>query len=112
MNSSKVAGYLFALGAGATWGTTGVLSIALFHGGQDITGIGFWRVSLGVAGLLLYGLFFHREIFKVDLKGFLLIFGVERSFIVAVSSRSPTRSPSPGPVWRARPRSCTSHPSW
>ena len=41
MNKTRIAGYLFALGAGATWGTTGVLSTALFHGGQDITGIGF-----------------------------------------------------------------------
>ncbi|HWZ29393.1 MAG TPA: EamA family transporter [Gemmatimonadales bacterium] len=82
MNRSKVAGYLFALGAGATWGTTGVLSTALYSHGQDITGIGFWRVSLGVAGLLIYGLF-HLEMFKVDLKGFLLIFGVG-GFLVAI----------------------------
>jgi drug/metabolite transporter (DMT)-like permease len=82
VNRSKVAGYLFALGAGATWGTTGVLSTALYSHGQDITGIGFWRVSLGVAGLLFYGLF-HLEMFKVDLKGFLLIFGVG-GFLVAI----------------------------
>lgn len=82
MNRSRVAGYLFALGAGATWGTTGVLSTALYHHGQDITGIGFWRVSLGVVGLLIYGLF-HREIFKVDWKGLLLV-GAGGGFLVAV----------------------------
>ncbi|HYK12310.1 MAG TPA: EamA family transporter [Gemmatimonadales bacterium] len=82
MNKSRIAGYLFALGAGATWGTTGVLSTALFHGGQDITGIGFWRVSVGVLGLLIYGLF-HPEMFKVDLKGLLLVFG-GGGFLVAV----------------------------
>ena len=74
MNRTRVAGYLFALAAGATWGTTGVLSTALFHQGQDITGIGFWRVSLGVAGLVVYGLL-HPEMFQVDLKGWLLVFG-------------------------------------
>jgi drug/metabolite transporter (DMT)-like permease len=78
-----MAGYFFALAAGATWGTTGVLSTALYHQGEDITGIGFWRVSLGVAGLLIYGLFFHRELFKVDLKGLLLI-GAGGGFLVAV----------------------------
>ncbi|HKV72304.1 MAG TPA: EamA family transporter [Gemmatimonadales bacterium] len=75
MNRTRVAGYLFALGAGATWGTTGVLSTALFHAGQDITGIGFWRVSVGVVGLFLYMLFFHPDLLKADLKGWLLVFG-------------------------------------
>ncbi|HEX4562273.1 MAG TPA: EamA family transporter [Gemmatimonadales bacterium] len=74
MNRTRVAGYLFALAAGATWGTTGVLSTALFHGGQDITGIGFWRVSVGVLGLVIYGVL-HPEMLKVDLKGWLLVFG-------------------------------------
>lgn len=83
MNKSRIAGYLFALGAGATWGTTGVLSTALFHGGQDITGIGFWRVSTGVVGLFFYMLFFHPDLLKVDLKGWLLVFG-GGGFLVAV----------------------------
>ena len=82
MNKTRIAGYLFALGAGATWGTTGVLSTALFHGGQDITGIGFWRVSVGVLGLLIYGLF-HPDLFRVDLKGWLVVFG-GGGFLVAV----------------------------
>lgn len=83
MNKSRIAGYLFALGAGATWGTTGVLSTALFHAGQDITGIGFWRVSVGVLGLFLYMLVFHPDLLKVDLKGWLLVFG-GGGFLVAV----------------------------
>ena len=82
MNRSRVAGYLLALGAGATWCTTGVLSTALYHQGEDITGIGFWRVSLGVLGLLIYGLF-HRDLFKVDLKGWLLI-GAGGGLLVAI----------------------------
>jgi len=83
VNRSRVAGYLFALAAGATWGTTGVLSTALFHAGQDITGIGFWRVSVGVLGLFLYMLAFHPDLLKADLRGWLLVFG-GGGFLVAV----------------------------
>jgi len=39
--TSRFAGYLFALGAGAVWGTTGPLSTALYAEGGTITGIGF-----------------------------------------------------------------------
>lgn len=83
MNKSRIAGYLFALGAGATWGTTGVLSTALFHAGQEITGIGFWRVSVGVVGLFLYMALFHPDLLKTDLKGWLVVFG-GGGFLVAV----------------------------
>lgn len=79
---SRLAGYLFALGAGATWGTTGPLSTALYHEGGAITGIGFWRVGLGVAGLALYGLF-HRDLFKIDLKGW-LVMGAGGGLLVAL----------------------------
>ena len=79
---SRLAGYLFALGAGATWGTTGPLSTALYHEGGAITGIGFWRVGLGVVGLALYGLF-HRDLFKIDLKGW-LIMGAGGGLLVAL----------------------------
>ncbi|HEY6783770.1 MAG TPA: DMT family transporter, partial [Gemmatimonadales bacterium] len=83
MNKTRIAGYLFALGAGATWGTTGPLTTALFHGGEDITGIGFWRVSVGVVGLFFYILLFHPDLLRVDLKGWLLVFG-GGGFLVAV----------------------------
>src|SRR5207245_9848108 len=49
--SSRVIGYLCALGAGSVWGTTGPLSTKLYADGAAITGIGFWRLPLGPAGL-------------------------------------------------------------
>jgi len=70
--STRLAGYAFALAAGAVWGTTGPLSTALYREGQAITGIGFWRLVLGCAGLLVYGLF-HRELFRVERKAWLLV---------------------------------------
>lgn len=80
---SRIAGYLFALGAGAVWGTTGPLSKALYAEGADITGIGFWRVLLGAAGLALYGLFFNRDLFRVDRRG-LLVVGLGGGALVAL----------------------------
>jgi len=74
--SSRIVGYLCALGAGAVWGTTGPLSTKLYAEGAAITGIGFWRLILGTAGLALWALLFHREIFKVDRKGLLLMGGL------------------------------------
>jgi len=71
--SSRVAGYAFAVGAGALWGTTGPLSTALYAQGEAITGIGFWRVCLGTVALALYGLLFRRELFRVDRWGLLLV---------------------------------------
>ena len=70
---SRLAGYLFALGAGAVWGTTGPLSTALYAEGATLTGIGFWRVLLGVVALALWGLLDHRGLFSVDRKGWLVV---------------------------------------
>lgn len=75
-------GYLFALAAGALWGTTGPLSTALYAEGVEVTGVGFWRVLLATAGFLLYGAF-RRELFRVDAFGLLLIGGIGGA-IVAV----------------------------
>lgn len=70
---SRVAGYAFALGAGALWGTTGPLSTALYKEGEAITGIGFWRILIGTAALAAYALLFRRDLFKVDRRGLLLV---------------------------------------
>jgi drug/metabolite transporter (DMT)-like permease len=70
---SRTAGYLFAIAAGATWGTTGPLSTALYKEGGHLTQVGFWRVMLAVAGFAMYGLLFHRQLFKIDKRGLLLI---------------------------------------
>lgn len=70
---SRVAGYAFALGAGALWGTTGPLSTALYKEGEAITGIGFWRVLLGTLAVAAYALVFRRDLFKVDRRGLLLV---------------------------------------
>ena len=74
--TNRIVGYICALGAGAVWGTTGPLSTKLYAEGAAITGIGFWRLILGTAGLALWALLFHREIFKVDRKGLLLMGGL------------------------------------
>src|SRR5436309_6873145 len=68
----RLAGYLFALAAGAVWGTTGPLSTALYRAGEAITGIGFWRLALGVAGLLVYGVF-RPQLFRIDRTAWLLV---------------------------------------
>ena len=81
--SSRVIGYLCALGAGAVWGTTGPLSTKLYAEGAAITGIGFWRLMLGTAGLALWAVLFHRDVFKVDRKG-LLLMGVLGGAMVAL----------------------------
>ena len=73
---SRIVGYCCALGAGAVWGTTGPLSTKLYAEGAAITGIGFWRLMLGTAGLALWALLFHRDVFKVDRKGLLLMGGL------------------------------------
>ncbi len=70
---ARVVGYLCAVGAGATWGTTGVLSTALYREGTNLTGIGFWRVSLGVLGLAIYGAWRSRGLLRADRKGWLLV---------------------------------------
>ena len=73
---SRVIGYLCALGAGSVWGTTGPLSSKLYAEGAAITGIGFWRLLLGTAGLALWAVLFQRDVFKVDRKGLLLMGGL------------------------------------
>jgi len=70
-----IAGYLFGLGAGAVWGTTGPLSTALYSQGTALTGIGFWRVLLGTAAFAAWGLY-DRDLFRMDRRGMLLVGGV------------------------------------
>src|SRR5438093_4196885 len=70
--TTRLAGYLFALGAGALWGTTGPLSTALYAAGATLTGIGFWRILLGTLGLIAYGMF-HPGFFRIDRRGLLLV---------------------------------------
>src|SRR2546428_1645010 len=79
---SRVAGYLLALSAGATWGTTGPLSTGLYRL-MPATSIGFWRVLIGTVCLALWGLAFRRELFRVDGRGWLLV-GVGGGFMVAL----------------------------
>ncbi len=71
--NSRTTGYLFALAAGATWGTTGPLSTALYAEGAQLTQVGFWRVALAVLGFAIFALLWKREIFSIDRFGFLLI---------------------------------------
>src|SRR5213596_3021463 len=70
--ASRLAGYLLALAAGATWGTTGPLSTGLYAL-MPATSIGFWRVLLGTVCLAAWGLLFYRELFRVDRAGWLLL---------------------------------------
>lgn len=72
---SHIAGYLFGLGAGAVWGTTGPLSTALYAEGTALTGIGFWRVLLGTLAFALWGLY-DRDLFRIDRRGMLLVGGL------------------------------------
>lgn len=74
-------GYLFALTAGALWGTTGTLSTPLYAE-VDPTAVGFWRVLLAVAGFLVYGAF-RPGLFRVDGRGLLIVGGIGGA-IVAV----------------------------
>src|SRR5260370_7587563 len=61
-NSPKrVVGYLLALGAGATWGTTGPLSTGLYDL-MPATSIGFWRVLLRTGAPALWGIIFRRDV--------------------------------------------------
>lgn len=79
---TRLAGYLFALGAGAFWGTTGPLSTALYAEGGQLTSVGFWRVLLAVLGFAAYGLF-RRDLWRMDRKG-LLVVGLLGGALVAV----------------------------
>lgn len=80
--ATRLAGYLFALAAGAVWGTTGPLSTALYRAGVAITGIGFWRLVVGLAGFLVYGLF-RPQLFRIDRKAWLLV-GLGGGVLVAL----------------------------
>ncbi len=68
----RIIGYLCALGAGATWGTTGPLSTGLYRL-MPATSIGIWRVLIGTVALAVWGLLFRRDLFRVDRRGWLLI---------------------------------------
>ncbi|MDH3497045.1 MAG: EamA family transporter [Gemmatimonadota bacterium] len=70
-----IAGYLFGLGAGAVWGTTGPLSTALYAQGTALTGIGFWRIFLGTLALLAYSAW-NRGLLAIDRRGLLLVGGL------------------------------------
>lgn len=72
---ATLAGYGFALTAGALWGTTGPLSTALYEHGVEVTDVGFWRVLLATLGFLLYGAY-RRDLFRVNREGLLLVAGV------------------------------------
>lgn len=79
---SRIVGYLCAVGAGTTWGTTGPLSTGLYSL-MPATSIGFWRILIGTVALGLWGLAFHRDLFRVDRRGWLLI-GVGGGLLVAL----------------------------
>ncbi len=80
--TARLVGYLFALAAGAVWGTTGPLSTALYRAGEAITGIGFWRLLVGLAGFLGYGLF-RPELFRIERRAWLLV-GLGGGVLVAL----------------------------
>jgi DME family drug/metabolite transporter len=80
--TARLAGYLFALSAGAVWGTTGPLSTALYRAGEAITGIGFWRLVVGLAGFLVYALF-RPELFRIERRAWLLV-GLGGGVLVAL----------------------------
>src|SRR5204862_8289270 len=61
-----------ALGAGATWGTTGPLSTGLYDL-MPATSIGFWRVLIGTVALAIWGILFRRELFRADRRAWLLV---------------------------------------
>src|ERR1043166_1220279 len=71
-DTRRLAGYLFALAAGAIWGTTGPLSTALYRAGEAITGIGLSGLVIRLAGFLVYGLF-RPQLFRIDRKAWLLV---------------------------------------
>jgi DME family drug/metabolite transporter len=69
---NRAIGYLCALGAGATWGTTGPLSTGLYDL-MPATSIGFWRVLIGTTALAIWGILFRRDLFRADRRGWLLV---------------------------------------
>lgn len=75
-------GFVFALCAGALWGTTGPLSTALYAEGSAVTDVGFWRVVLATLGFLAFGLF-RPSLFRIDRRGLVLV-GVGGGVLVAL----------------------------
>jgi DME family drug/metabolite transporter len=71
--TQRLGGYVLALLAGSLWGTTGPLSTRLYAEGAAITGIGFWRILLGLAGMALYALVADRTLLRIDRRGLLLV---------------------------------------
>ncbi len=82
LRSRIAAGYLFALCAGAIWGTTGPLSTALYKEGAQLTDVGFWRVFLATVGFAIYGLV-RRDLYRIDGRGLVWI-GVVGGVFVAL----------------------------
>src|SRR5947209_11915016 len=94
-HTSRVAGYLLALAAGATWGTTGPLSTGLYRL-MPATSIGFWRVLLGTVCLALWGLCSRRRPSRgAPAAGRL---AARAGDFLAPRSRSASKSPSAGPA--------------
>src|SRR5260370_173645 len=92
--TARLAGYLFALSAGAVWGTTGPLSTALYRAGEAITGIGFWRLLVGLAGLVLYGCL-RPELFRIEPRG-RAVCGARVGGLRGAGAGAAARGPSPG----------------
>lgn len=82
-HTTRLVGYACALGAGAIWGTTGPLSTLLYAQGATLTGIGFWRLLIGFAGILAWGIIVDRELFRIDRRGWLLV-GIVGGVFVAL----------------------------
>ena len=81
--TTRLIGYACALGAGAIWGTTGPLSTLLYSQGSTLTGIGFWRLVIGIAGIVAWGLLVDRSLFRIDRRGWLLV-GLGGGMLVAL----------------------------
>ena len=60
------------MAAGTLWGTTGPLSTALYAEGAEITGVGFWRIAVAVAGMSVWVAVRARD-FRMDTRGLLAV---------------------------------------
>jgi len=80
--ATRLVGYACALGAGSIWATTGPLSILLYAKGATLTGIGFWRLVIGIVGIMAFGLY-RRDLFRIDWRGWLLV-GLGGGVLVAL----------------------------
>jgi len=68
-----LAGFLFAIAAGALWGTTGPLSTRLYAEGARLTAVGFWRVAVSTAAFAIYAVVLRRDLLRADRTAFLFI---------------------------------------